>query len=55
MGTLTVRENLNFSAALRLRGNKTRRERHARVDGILLDLGLQHVADSKVIHIIHSL
>jgi ATP-binding cassette subfamily G (WHITE) protein 2 len=48
MGTLTVRENLNFSAALRLPGKKTSQERQARVDAVLLDLGLQHVADSMV-------
>lgn len=48
MGTLTVRENLHFSAALRLPGKLSKREREERVDATLSDLGLFHVAESKV-------
>ena len=48
MGTLTVRENLHFSAALRLPGRLSKREREERVDATLSDLGLFHVAESKV-------
>ena len=48
MGTLTVRENLNFSAALRLPQTTTKYERQTRVNAVLSDLGLTHVADSMV-------
>ncbi|KAJ7372887.1 ATP-binding cassette sub- G member 2 [Desmophyllum pertusum] len=48
MGTLTVRENLHFSAALRLPGKLSKRERKERVEATLSDLGLFHVAESKV-------
>ena len=48
MGTLTVRENLHFSAALRLPGKLSKHEREERVDATLSDLGLFHVAESKV-------
>jgi len=48
MGTLTVRENLQFSASLRLPGKLSKRERKERVEATLSDLGLYHVAESKV-------
>ncbi|KAF6718727.1 ATP-binding cassette sub-family G member 2 [Oryzias melastigma] len=48
MGTLTVRENLRFSAALRLPGSVPQREKEARVNHLLRELGLTKVADSKV-------
>ena len=48
MGTLTVRENLLFSAALRLPRSVSKVERENRVDGVLEDLGLTKVANSKV-------
>ncbi|XP_003221293.1 broad substrate specificity ATP-binding cassette transporter ABCG2 [Anolis carolinensis] len=48
MGTLTVRENLQFSAALRLSKTVRQREKNERIDQILNDLGLTKVADSKV-------
>jgi len=48
MGTLTVRENIAFSAALRLPSKYTRRERRQKVDLVIKELGLTHVADSKV-------
>ncbi|XP_042324674.1 broad substrate specificity ATP-binding cassette transporter ABCG2-like [Sceloporus undulatus] len=48
MGTLTVRENLQFSAALRLPKTLRQREKNERIDQILNDLGLTKVADSKV-------
>lgn len=48
MGTLTVRENLHFSAALRLPGKLSKHEREERVDATLSDLGLFNVAESKV-------
>ena len=50
MGTLTVRENLNFSASLRLPGSTTTQERQAKVNTVLADLGIAHVADTKVCH-----
>lgn len=53
MGTLTVRENLHFSAALRLPGKRSKYEREERVDATLSDLGLFHVAESKVGALIH--
>ena len=48
MGTLTVRENLHFSASLRLSRKLSKRERLKRVEETLSDLGLFHVAESKV-------
>lgn len=48
MGTLTVRENLHFSASLRLPGRLSKQEREERVETTLSDLGLYHVAESKV-------
>ncbi|KAM4809820.1 broad substrate specificity ATP-binding cassette transporter ABCG2 isoform 2-T2 [Rhinophrynus dorsalis] len=48
MGTLTVRENLEFSAALRLPGTLSKQEKNERIDRIISELGLTKVADSKV-------
>ncbi|XP_061438932.1 broad substrate specificity ATP-binding cassette transporter ABCG2-like [Rhineura floridana] len=48
MGTLTVRENFQFSAALRLPKTVREQEKKERVDQILKELGLTKVADSKV-------
>ncbi|XP_074084233.1 broad substrate specificity ATP-binding cassette transporter ABCG2 [Macrotis lagotis] len=48
MGTLTVRENLQFSAALRLPTNMSNQEKNERINRILKELGLEKVADSKV-------
>ncbi|NWQ64175.1 ABCG2 protein, partial [Neopipo cinnamomea] len=48
MGTLTVRENLMFSAALRLPKSVKEQEKKERVNQIIKELGLSKVADSKV-------
>ncbi|CAL8329989.1 unnamed protein product [Merluccius merluccius] len=48
MGTLTVRENLRFSAALRLPTSVPQREKEARVSHLIKELGLTKVADAKV-------
>ncbi|XP_054028621.1 broad substrate specificity ATP-binding cassette transporter ABCG2 isoform X2 [Dryobates pubescens] len=48
MGTLTVRENLKFSAALRLPKSVREKEKNERVNQIIRELGLSKVADSKV-------
>ncbi|NXL67363.1 ABCG2 protein, partial [Chordeiles acutipennis] len=48
MGTLTVRENLKFSAALRLPKAVKEQEKNERVNQIIKELGLSKVADSKV-------
>ena len=48
MGTLTVRENLAFSAALRLPNNLSSQERRDKVDDVIRELGLTLCADSKV-------
>lgn len=48
MGTLTVRENLRFSAELRLSGKLTREEKEAKVNHLIKELGLTKVADSRV-------
>ncbi|XP_059504311.1 broad substrate specificity ATP-binding cassette transporter ABCG2 isoform X2 [Stegostoma tigrinum] len=48
MGTLTVRENLQFSAALRLSNSIRNKEKNDRIDQIIKQLGLIKVADSKV-------
>ncbi|XP_054460635.1 broad substrate specificity ATP-binding cassette transporter ABCG2d [Anoplopoma fimbria] len=48
MGTLTVRENLRFSAALRLPSSVPQSEKEAQVNHLIKELGLTKVADSKV-------
>ncbi|XP_077999180.1 broad substrate specificity ATP-binding cassette transporter ABCG2-like [Glandiceps talaboti] len=48
MGTLTIRENLAFSAALRLPRTIKKGERDERVKEVISELGLSDVADSKV-------
>ncbi|CAG01936.1 unnamed protein product, partial [Tetraodon nigroviridis] len=48
MGTLTVRENLRFSAVLRLPSSVPQREKEARVNHLIKELGLTKVADTKV-------
>ncbi|KAK3089010.1 hypothetical protein FSP39_000105 [Pinctada imbricata] len=48
MGTLTVRENFAFSAALRLPGSISDNERKERVDNVISELGLTECADTKV-------
>ena len=49
MGTLTVRENIAFSAALRLSSRYSRKQRREKVNQVIRELRLTHVADSKVI------
>lgn len=48
MGTMTVRENLHFSAALRLPSSISVKEKEKRVTQIISELGLSKVADAKV-------
>ncbi|KAM8971160.1 broad substrate specificity ATP-binding cassette transporter ABCG2 isoform X1 [Sarcophilus harrisii] len=48
MGTLTVKENLQFSAALRLPTSMKNHEKNERIQRIIKELGLEKVADSKV-------
>ncbi|XP_048362367.1 broad substrate specificity ATP-binding cassette transporter ABCG2-like [Sphaerodactylus townsendi] len=48
MGTMTVRENLLFSAALRLPSSISFQEKEERVTQIIHELGLSKVADAKV-------
>ncbi|TNN89467.1 ATP-binding cassette sub-family G member 2 [Liparis tanakae] len=48
MGILTVRENLRFSAALRLPSSVLPSEKEARVNHLIEELGLTKVADCKV-------
>ncbi|XP_072232402.1 broad substrate specificity ATP-binding cassette transporter ABCG2 isoform X2 [Leuresthes tenuis] len=48
MGTLTVRENFSFSAALRLPSSITQEEKEQKVNRLIQELGLGKVADSKV-------
>ncbi|XP_063165820.1 broad substrate specificity ATP-binding cassette transporter ABCG2-like [Candoia aspera] len=48
MGTLTIRENLMFSAALRLPLSMSKYEKKQRVEQVLKELDLAKVADSKV-------
>jgi ATP-binding cassette subfamily G (WHITE) protein 2 len=47
-GTLTVRENIVFSANLRLSQSVTREERLERVDRIIEQLGLSQCADTRM-------
>ncbi|XP_069574132.1 broad substrate specificity ATP-binding cassette transporter ABCG2-like [Brachyistius frenatus] len=48
MGTLTVRENFSFSAALRLPSTVTQEEKERKVNKLIGELGLGRVADSRV-------
>jgi len=48
MGTLSVRENLAFSAALRLPMSVSRQQRAEKVKSVINELGLSHVANTKV-------
>lgn len=48
MGTLTVRENLRFSAELRLPSSISRQEKEEKVGRLIQELGLGKVADSRV-------
>lgn len=48
MGTLTVRENLVFSATLRLSSSVRQTEKEARVNRLISELGLSKVADRRV-------
>ncbi|KAI3375501.1 hypothetical protein L3Q82_003831 [Scortum barcoo] len=48
MGTLTVRENFSFSAALRLPSSVSQEEKEKKVNRLIQELGLSRVADSKV-------
>jgi len=49
-GTLTVRENIALSAALRLPRDISRGERSEKVDEIIEELNLSHVTKSKASH-----
>ncbi|KAK2863291.1 hypothetical protein Q5P01_002824 [Channa striata] len=48
MGTLTVRENFTFSAALRLPPSISQEEKEQKVNKLIQELGLTRVADSRV-------
>ena len=48
MGTLTVRENLSFSAALRLPSNYSFKQRKEKVDGVIEELGLTECQNTMV-------
>ncbi len=48
MGTLTVREDLRFSAALRLLKSIRQREKDEKIERLIQELGLSKVADSRV-------
>ncbi|XP_076812978.1 broad substrate specificity ATP-binding cassette transporter ABCG2-like isoform X2 [Clavelina lepadiformis] len=48
LGTLSVRENLWFSANLRLPRSVSKEQKSRRIDEILYDLGLTNCADTKV-------
>ncbi len=56
MGTLSVRENLLFSANLRLNPqHHSTTDKNIRVNNIIQDLGLADCADTKVQCYIHNL
>ncbi|XP_056155975.1 broad substrate specificity ATP-binding cassette transporter ABCG2-like isoform X2 [Lampris incognitus] len=48
MGTLTVKENFSFSAALRLPPSVSQREKEEKVDRLIQELGLTKVTHSRV-------
>ena len=47
-GTLTIKENVYLSATLRLPGDMDRQEKEEKVDEIIKELDLSHVADTLV-------
>ncbi|XP_048469054.1 broad substrate specificity ATP-binding cassette transporter ABCG2-like [Rhincodon typus] len=47
-GTLTVRENLEFCAALRLPKNLTKSERTRRINNLIEELGLSKIENSRI-------
>ena len=49
MGTLTVKENLYFSAALRLPNSMSWKEKKQRVKKVIDELGLNSCCDTKVV------
>ncbi len=53
MGTLTVREDLRFSAALRLPKSIRQREKDEKIERLIQELGLSKVADSRVTNQTH--
>ena len=53
MGTLTVKENISFSAKLRMAPGLSDEERDELVNDVVEELGLTHVADSKVNSILY--
>ncbi len=55
MGTLSVRENLHFSASLRLPSSTTFKQRKNRVERVINELGLQACASTKVSLLLHVL
>ncbi|KAJ6425790.1 hypothetical protein OIU84_026381 [Salix udensis] len=48
LGTLTVRETITYSAHLRLPRKMTKQEIHSVVDNIIMEMGLQDCADTKI-------
>jgi ABC-type multidrug transport system ATPase subunit len=46
--TLTVRETLQYAADLRLPPPTTKKERHAIVEEVILELGLKDCADTRI-------
>ncbi|XP_059165208.1 broad substrate specificity ATP-binding cassette transporter ABCG2-like isoform X2 [Physella acuta] len=48
MGTLSIRENFAFSAALRLPKSVSAKERKGKIDQVIKELGLDRCADTKV-------
>ncbi|GFR92490.1 ATP-binding cassette sub-family G member 2-like [Elysia marginata] len=48
MSTLTVRENISFSASLRLSSSFDWQAKRKRVDDVITELGLEKCADTKI-------
>ena len=55
LGTLSVRENLQFSANLRLPAHLTQQQRRERVDRVIEELGLQACANTKVYMLVYDI
>lgn len=47
-GELTIRENLWFSAMLRLPPSMSKKEKETRIEEVIVELGLSKAADTKV-------
>ena len=52
--TLTVKENIAFSAFIRMSADTTKVDREKRVDDVIEKMNLEECADTRVKYMVHS-